>query len=148
MITNPTHRIAVGAYIFDDRQRILLLLRNGDPRVFAPPGGKLETGESPLDGIVREVREEAGIEIDLLEPAFIWYGRIFPKSPDVITIDFIATAKTTGVKISDEHSDYAWATFEEVVSQKYTTIENGFGYDPKNIVKAFGLYKQLIGVQQ
>ena len=36
--------------------------------VYAPPGGKFETGESPLDCIIREYYEETGLT--LINPDF------------------------------------------------------------------------------
>ena len=32
-------------------------------KVYAPPGGKFETGESPLDCIIREYYEETGLTL-------------------------------------------------------------------------------------
>ena len=32
-------------------------------QVYAPPGGKFETGESPLDCILREYYEETGLKL-------------------------------------------------------------------------------------
>jgi ADP-ribose pyrophosphatase YjhB (NUDIX family) len=51
------------AFTFDERGRILLVRENYDRRRWGPPGGRLERGESPLDGVVREALEEAGVEV-------------------------------------------------------------------------------------
>jgi 8-oxo-dGTP diphosphatase len=60
-----TERIVVGAAIFD-RGRVLAALRSA-PSASAGqwefPGGKVELGESDADALVRECREELGIEI-------------------------------------------------------------------------------------
>jgi 8-oxo-dGTP diphosphatase len=54
-------------YLWDDRGRLLLLHRRKNPNrgMYSPIGGKLEVavGESPHDCAVREIREEAGIEL-------------------------------------------------------------------------------------
>lgn len=39
----------------------VLLIQRDDTRTFAPPGGGLEAGELPTEGVVREVREETGL---------------------------------------------------------------------------------------
>ncbi|MDD9378892.1 NUDIX hydrolase [Streptomyces sp. ZAF1911] len=53
-------RMASGALFFDDRGQVLLLEPTyKDYRDI--PGGYVETGESPLQACVREVREELGI---------------------------------------------------------------------------------------
>jgi 8-oxo-dGTP diphosphatase len=51
------------AFIFDERGRILLVRENYDRRRYGPPGGRVEHGEDPLDAVVREAREEVGIEV-------------------------------------------------------------------------------------
>jgi len=40
---------------------ILMLLNNRSPKKFELPGGGIELGELPVDGAVREVRQETGI---------------------------------------------------------------------------------------
>lgn len=62
----PTDRIIVGGlcYVVQDR-RALLLRRRRPPHQgrWTAPGGKLEHGESPQQGIVREMVEETGLLI-------------------------------------------------------------------------------------
>lgn len=45
-------------------ERVLLLLRRKPPNegLWSPPGGKVEGGEEPLAGALREFREETGLE--------------------------------------------------------------------------------------
>lgn len=55
------------AFVLDDDGRIMLARRAYEPDAgkWDVPGGFLEEGEDPVDGLRRELREEAGIEIDV-----------------------------------------------------------------------------------
>lgn len=60
----PRYRVAVAAIILDDKGCILLCkhtYRKSNP--WGLPGGGLEHRENPEDGILREVREETGLEV-------------------------------------------------------------------------------------
>ena len=66
MSEHPRHVVAVTGFVTDAKQRVLLV-RVAD-RGWEMPGGQVETGESLLDALRREVEEESGcrIEIDKL----------------------------------------------------------------------------------
>ncbi|HEY7325650.1 MAG TPA: NUDIX hydrolase [Streptosporangiaceae bacterium] len=55
----------VGAVIRDDAGRLLMILRGHDPGkgLWSIPGGRIEPGETPEHAVVREVREETGLEV-------------------------------------------------------------------------------------
>jgi ADP-ribose pyrophosphatase YjhB (NUDIX family) len=61
---NPT--VAAAAFVFDSGGRALLIKRAKDPGAnkYGVPGGFIDFGESAVEGLRREVREEVGIEID------------------------------------------------------------------------------------
>ncbi len=62
-----TPQVAVGAIVFDDRGRVLLVERGRPPGVgrWTVPGGRLEGGETLAQAVAREVREETGLEVEV-----------------------------------------------------------------------------------
>ena len=54
---------AAAAVILDEASRVLLI-RRGDGRGWALPGGFMEPGERIVDCLVREVQEETGLEVE------------------------------------------------------------------------------------
>jgi 8-oxo-dGTP diphosphatase len=55
----------VGAVIRDEAGRILLIKRGHEPGkgLWSVPGGRIEPGETDEQAVVREVREETGLEV-------------------------------------------------------------------------------------
>ena len=66
----------IGAFgiIFDDRARVLLCHRR-DMDAWNLPGGGVESGELPTEAVVREVREETGLEV-VVERLVGVYGKV------------------------------------------------------------------------
>ena len=62
----------VRVIIFDDKKRILLVKQSHEGRdIWMVPGGGIEDGESAAQAAVREVREETGLDIEVLR--MIWH---------------------------------------------------------------------------
>ena len=75
------------------------------------PGGKVEAGEDPEDAVVRECREELGVEVavrDILEVAFHRYGE-----KDVLLL-FYDCARRSGTVQHLGVADHAWVRPDEL----------------------------------
>jgi len=59
--------VAVGAFVFDAENRVLLVERAQSPGagLWTVPGGKLEHGETLVQAVAREVREETGLVVEV-----------------------------------------------------------------------------------
>jgi 8-oxo-dGTP pyrophosphatase MutT (NUDIX family) len=53
---------AVSAVVLDEEERVLLHRRT-DSDLWALPGGGIEVGESVIEALVREVKEETGLDV-------------------------------------------------------------------------------------
>ena len=85
--------IGVFGIIFDDRQRVLLCHRR-DYDLWNLPGGSMEKGESPWDGVLREVMEETGLKVEIIKLLGIYI------KPDVNEIVFSFLCKPIAGKLT------------------------------------------------
>ena len=63
---NFVGRVAQKAIIEKDGK--VLLMRNRGRETWELPGGRLQVGETPVEGLAREIREEFGVEIVVQRP--------------------------------------------------------------------------------
>ncbi|WP_328444854.1 MULTISPECIES: NUDIX hydrolase [unclassified Amycolatopsis] len=63
-LTDTTVR-CVGGIAYDDQGRLLLIRRANDPGSgqWSLPGGRVEPGESDETAVIREMREETGLDV-------------------------------------------------------------------------------------
>lgn len=57
------HLDSTVCYLKNDNKILMIKFNKKWGNVYAPPGGKFENGESPLDCIIREFKEETGLEL-------------------------------------------------------------------------------------
>ena len=55
--------LAAGGVVFAEDGRVLLIRENYGERRYGLPGGRVDAGETPEEAVVREVREETGLEV-------------------------------------------------------------------------------------
>ena len=104
---NPTHFVSVAALVTNDLGEILLV--NSPWRGWEYPGGLIEPGETFQEALHREVREEAGVEIEIT--GFI--GICKNVEQNIVNIDFTAKYVSGELRTSEESTEVVWAAPEE-----------------------------------
>jgi ADP-ribose pyrophosphatase YjhB (NUDIX family) len=103
---------AVAALIVDDRRRLLLARRAVEPDagLWDTPGGFLEEGESPEEGLRRELREEASVEIELERFVGVHLDRYDSgeEAPWVLNLVWAARILSGEPVPSDDVSELRW----------------------------------------
>ena len=101
---------AVGIWFYSlDTQRYLYLMRN-DPRhpnAWGLPGGKIESGETILDAMCRECREELGFMPEYLKLMPLEKFTSADKGFAYHTF-FCSVAREFVPTLNDEHIGWAW----------------------------------------
>lgn len=82
------------------------------------PGGFLEEGEHPVDGLRRELREETGLEIEPGEFFGVWMDRYGGDSTALATLNLVWTARVLGGEPvpADDVSELRWFAVDELPS--------------------------------
>lgn len=104
------------AIVIDKFDNILLLrrsLKTSRPGGWDFIGGGLEKNENVIQGIKREIKEEAGISVSEIKPIMTTSHN--EGKDNVILIFYTALAKTKKIKLSWEHDKYLWLSKKEAL---------------------------------
>ncbi len=92
-----THSVGVFASLFDDAGRIVLVHQNYRGHCWSQPGGRLETGEAPVDGALREIFEETGVRAEITS----FVGAYASPWRDDLVLHFLARVVSREPWVSD-----------------------------------------------
>ncbi len=113
--------VGVGAIIVDG-ERALVVRRATEPLKgqWSIPGGMLELGEKLREGVIREVKEETSLEIEVGDVLDV-FDSIFPDPTGrtqyhYVLIDFLCRPVRGQLLASSDVDDAKWVTSEELDS--------------------------------
>jgi 8-oxo-dGTP diphosphatase len=125
----PDHPIVGVGGVVIHQDRALLIRRSGPPLAdqWSIPGGVLELGETLAEGVVRELAEETGLQVDVLELIEV-FERIHAASGDraeaadaakrpqyhFVIVDYLCAAHGTEIRAGSDAKDIAWAREDEL----------------------------------
>ncbi len=111
--------VGVGGVVIRD-DRALLVRRGSEPLKgeWSIPGGTLELGETILEGVARELREETGLDVRVIELIEV-FERIFPGDGQrpryhFVILDYLCEAPEGAARPGSDVTDIAFARQEEL----------------------------------
>jgi len=118
----------VGALIFDPQGRLLLVRSHKWRGRYVVPGGHVELGERLAEALVREAKEETGLDVYGLEflcfQEFV-YDDHYWKRRHFIFFDFVCRTASAAVQLNGEAQEYLWVRPEEALNlplEPYTVV--------------------------
>lgn len=122
---------------FIEKDKKFLIFSDPKFKVWRVPGGRAEAGERIEDTIVREMKEEIGIEIN--NPRFLGYGQDqqfhFKKNMKTSRLLMFFHARITEEPTVDssEAEEYKWVTLDEMkkIENKEGGLTDFFHKNPK-----------------
>jgi len=129
-----THYIGVGGVVLRDPETLLVVserFRSGRPRYYKLPGGAILQGEHLEHAIVREVREETGIEARFVSLACFrhWHGYRYGKS-DIYFVCRLDALTFDIQRQTEEIEECFWMPIAEYVNHPEVSAFN------RRIIKA------------
>lgn len=116
----PTHIVAVGGIVENEQGEILLVKTHHGGWVF--PGGQVEVGENIIEALIREVKEESGIDIEVTNMigvfsntgTYKWYDGV-TDVPTKVMFDFVCKPIGGELTTSEETSEVCWIEKDRVL---------------------------------
>lgn len=135
--------IKVTCAIIIQEGKILLAQRGEHPHhsfQWEFPGGKTKAGETKEDCILREIKEELELQIEIkvkLNSVEFDYGH-----KKIELIPFICIIRKGKVKLN-EHVDFKWINWEEAAKMQISAADRQIVLNEKN----FRLFQKYVGEQ-
>lgn len=110
----------VGALIFEDTGRVLMIRTHKWSGLWGIPGGKIKWGESSEDTLRREIKEETNLDVADIEFVLVQdciHSKEFYREAHFVLLNY--TCRCVGgldVKLNDEGREFRWVNFNQALA--------------------------------
>ena len=109
----------VGALIFNPEGELLLVKSHKWKNKYVVPGGHVELGETLEEALLREIKEETGLDVYDIElvlfQEFI-YDDAFWKRRHFIFFDYACKSDSTEVRLNSEAQEFVWVSPDDALN--------------------------------
>ncbi|MHB1485326.1 MAG: (deoxy)nucleoside triphosphate pyrophosphohydrolase [Saccharofermentanales bacterium] len=121
------HKIEVVAAIILYKDEILCMQRDVSKYDYLSykyefPGGKMETGESCIQALKRELQEEMDFDADISEDDYFLTVEYRYPDFEIVMHSFLCNSKTKDFVLK-EHRDFRWLKQNELLSLKWAQAD-------------------------
>ena len=118
--------VVAGAYIINDENQLLLAKSPKFHNNWAICGGHIEVGETIAEATKREIKEELGVDIELLGMFacgdFFVDDKTFTRNAHCVYFDSVARLLTHDFKLDNrEATELRWFDIDEALHSEYVT---------------------------
>lgn len=108
MAFNDTFRLSSHAVIINNQGQVLLLKANYGNLAWGLPGGALEPGETIHEALLRECKEELGLEVNIHYLSGVYYHSAYQSQAFIFRCELVQSSPDTAICLSHEHSEFAF----------------------------------------
>lgn len=112
--------VTVGGLIHNRAGRVLLVRTHKWSDLWGIPGGKVKWGESSVDALRRELKEETNLDVGGIEFVLVQdciHSKEFYRDAHFVLLNYVCRCEgdATLVQLNDEARDYRWVTLNEAL---------------------------------
>lgn len=122
----PRFPLATVGALVTNPEGLVLIVRTGKWRgTWGVPGGKVEWGETLEAALLREFREEVGLELERVRFALLQEAvddPQFHQSAHFVLINYFAFSPTSAITPNHEIEEWAWLTPKQALEHPLNTF--------------------------
>lgn len=103
-----THFVSVAGFVLNSNDEVLLI--NSPDRGWEYPGGMVEPGENLSEALIREIKEETGVYVEITS----FVGISVNLQKNIVNIDFVCRYIDGELKTSEESIDVKWIKKDKI----------------------------------
>jgi phosphoglycolate phosphatase len=111
--------VTVGALIFNKGDQVLMIRTHKWSDLWGIPGGKIKWGESSVDALRREIKEETNLEVNDIEFVLVQdciHSKEFYRDAHFVLLNYVCRCVgEEAVELNEEGREFRWVTVEQAL---------------------------------